>query len=614
MRFTVRCCYGVVAALAGVAVSSPPSGATSSVYVSGVNAGIEPIVAQFDVGAGGVLTAKAPFEVPTGSTPRGLVVSPDARSVYVSAENGESVYEYDVGAGGALTAKAAPTISTGKLPASIAISPDGKSVYVTNRGESVLSEYDVGPGGELSAKSPATVATGGGAFGVAVSPDGHSVYVTSVSTNEVWQYDVGAGGVLSPKSPSTVADADGPWGIAVSPDGSSVYVANNGKHTVSQYTVGAGGALSPKSPPTVASGNTAEARVSVSPDGKSVYVTNQGGSTVSQYDVGAGGALTPKSPATVAAGSPTWVALSPCGTSAYVTDAGSTSEAQFDVTASGALSPKSPSTFGPVYGLTAAVTPDQGPVAAFSDVVLLGGASAGGVAVFDGSPSGDVDGQVARYDWSFGDGTTAANAGPFPSHFYPSLGNYTVALTVTDDAGCSTAEVYTGQMAYCNGGTPARISHLVAVAPAPSITPVLAATKPTLSALAESNSTFAVARSATPLTGMAAAGHHKGTTFSFRLDQPATVKIAIRGRATGRRVGHRCRPNRPTLRHKKRCTRTITLGTFTRSAHAGFNKVAFSGRIGRRALKPGRYSAVFTATNTVGSSPARSLRFKIVRR
>jgi len=59
----------------------------------------------------------------------------------------------------------------------------------------------------------------------------------------------------------------------------------------------------------------------------------------------------------------------------------------------------------------------------------------GDTIVFDGSASSDADGAIVRYDWDFGDGTTAADAGPTPTHVYAATGQYTVALTVTDDAG-----------------------------------------------------------------------------------------------------------------------------------------------------------------------------------
>ncbi|MDH3810279.1 MAG: PKD domain-containing protein [Gammaproteobacteria bacterium] len=59
----------------------------------------------------------------------------------------------------------------------------------------------------------------------------------------------------------------------------------------------------------------------------------------------------------------------------------------------------------------------------------------GDTIVFDGSASRDSDGAIVRYDWDFGDGTTAADAGPAPTHVYAATGQYTVNLTVIDDAG-----------------------------------------------------------------------------------------------------------------------------------------------------------------------------------
>jgi uncharacterized delta-60 repeat protein len=140
-------------------------------------------------------------------------------------------------------------------------------------------------------------------------------------------------------------------------------------------------------------------------------------------------------------------------------------------------------------------------------------------------------------------------------------------------------------------------------------------TKATITALRESNSTFTVGPSSTPLTGKASARRHKrGTVFSFQLDQAATVKIAIQTRARGRRVGRSCRPARRRLRHKPRCTRTVNIRTLSRSAQAGLNKVAFSGRIGSKALPPGHYQVIFTAVDSAGASPPKTLSLTVVRR
>ncbi|MEO6213437.1 MAG: PKD domain-containing protein [Vicinamibacterales bacterium] len=52
-----------------------------------------------------------------------------------------------------------------------------------------------------------------------------------------------------------------------------------------------------------------------------------------------------------------------------------------------------------------------------------------------GCDHGDVDGVIASYAWTFGDGASAA--GPTPSHTYVSAGSYTARLTVVDNQGAA---------------------------------------------------------------------------------------------------------------------------------------------------------------------------------
>ncbi|MGB7587556.1 MAG: cellulase family glycosylhydrolase [Solirubrobacterales bacterium] len=101
-----------------------------------------------------------------------------------------------------------------------------------------------------------------------------------------------------------------------------------------------------------------------------------------------------------------------------------------------------------------------------------------------------------------------------------------------------------------------------------------------------------------------------GTTFSFRLNQPATVRFAfrrVRSRRSGRRrVAH-------VRRSRHRYTRNVTKGTLRLHGHAGTNRVKFQGRVSRRGrLRPGRYTVVITAINAAKqhSAPV-SLSFKI---
>jgi len=105
-----------------------------------------------------------------------------------------------------------------------------------------------------------------------------------------------------------------------------------------------------------------------------------------------------------------------------------------------------------------------------------------------------------------------------------------------------------------------------------------------------------------------------GTTFSFTLDQAASVSLSFTQPATGRRVKGRCVAKTHSNRHKPRCHRTVTRGTLTLGAHAGVNHVAFEGRVSAsRRLRPGSYTVVITATNTAKQqSAAKRLSFKIV--
>jgi hypothetical protein len=55
------------------------------------------------------------------------------------------------------------------------------------------------------------------------------------------------------------------------------------------------------------------------------------------------------------------------------------------------------------------------------------------VVQFDGSGSVPGDGGIESYEWEFGDGATGS--GPETSHSYAAVGDYTVTLILTDDAG-----------------------------------------------------------------------------------------------------------------------------------------------------------------------------------
>ena len=64
-------------------------------------------------------------------------------------------------------------------------------------------------------------------------------------------------------------------------------------------------------------------------------------------------------------------------------------------------------------------------------------AGPGLLVLFDASASLDSDGSVVSYDWDFGDGSIANDAGPTTRHTYTQQQSYHVILTVTDNHGAT---------------------------------------------------------------------------------------------------------------------------------------------------------------------------------
>ena len=196
----------------------------------------------------------------------------------------------------------------------------------------------------------------------------------------------------------------------------------------------------------------------------------------------------------------------------------------------------------------------------------------------------DVWSSPASTRWNFGDGSTANGASVI--HTYNRAGIFNVSVTSTDSLGNSSTA--TGTVTVPAG--------------------------PSLSSVSMLRRVFAVGPKPTAIS--ARAGRRKaprGTAFRYRLSAPATVRIEIRLQLPGRKTRRGCVKPTRKLRHKQKCSRYVTVGTLIRHDPAGANSTAFSGRIGRRALRPGSYLAILAASNAAGVSQPKRLSFRIVR-
>jgi len=124
--------------------------------------------------------------------------------------------------------------------------------------------------------------------------------------------------------------------------------------------------------------------------------------------------------------------------------------------------------------------------------------------------------------------------------------------------------------------------------------PAADTTAPLVSGFRATPAVFTVARASTPASARAA----RGTRLRYSLSEPARVTVAIkRAVKRGGRVRYR------------------TVGTLKRSGTGGANSIRFTGRIGKRALRPGRHRAVIRATDAAGNRGApKRIALRITRR
>jgi hypothetical protein len=106
-----------------------------------------------------------------------------------------------------------------------------------------------------------------------------------------------------------------------------------------------------------------------------------------------------------------------------------------------------------------------------------------------------------------------------------------------------------------------------------------------------------------------------GTTFSFVLNQQATVSFRFTQLVNGHRVKGKCIGQTRKNHRKPACRRTVTKGMLFLPGHERTNHVAFQGRISRaEKLKPGSYTLVVTAANSAGeTSKPQTVRFTIAK-
>jgi hypothetical protein len=205
---------------------------------------------------------------------------------------------------------------------------------------------------------------------------------------------------------------------------------------------------------------------------------------------------------------------------------------------------------------------------------------------------------------ALGDATTDLSGNASVSGALPSLPDGT-ALTAT-----VTTVDGTSEFSPCSRSHPAPPTP---PAPASSATSLAATdtTAPEIGSLRVIPSTFAVSTKPTPIKAATAA---TGTSIRFKLSEAVQVELRFDRTVAGRRAGGKCRRTTRANRGHKHCTRLLRVGTINRAGHPGSNRIAFTGRVGARALIPGGYRLTARAVDAAGNAATpRRATFTVVR-
>lgn len=349
--------------------------------------------------------------VGTPGQPAAVAISPGAGTAYVAASVPPSVTPVDVASG----APGTPILMSG-TPKAIAIDPGGTLGLVAT-GAAVVP-FDV----RSNAAGPPIAIPGASA--VAFTPDGRTAFVASADTDTVVPVDVAS---RATGAPIGLGAGTRPVALTVTPDGRTVYVAGAGAGAVQPIDVAsrrAGGPILVTGAPT---------GLAMAPDGQTAYASSRAADAVTPIDVATNSAR----PAIAVGGGPSGLAVSPSGATLYAALADAGALAPIDLASRAA---RAPVPTGP--GATAvAVTPDQAPEAVFR----FAGSGAGTGSLLDARESSSPAGRIASYTWDFGDGRTQTTTNPLIGHVYPTAATYRPRLTVTNSAGTSVAQVFTGQ-------------------------------------------------------------------------------------------------------------------------------------------------------------------------
>ncbi|HET7416274.1 MAG TPA: PKD domain-containing protein [Solirubrobacterales bacterium] len=552
-------------------------------YTPDYGSGPPEVIGGFDLGADGAIDplSGSPFPAYVEPSPVGgiwgLGFTPDG-------DRAASAFLFNGGAQGYSFAGGTPAIAGKPIATasatSIAVSPDGRFAFAPTREFGAapaegIRRFAIGADGALTALLPSAGATSD--YGdIAISPDGKLLFASLGA--KVERFTIGTDGSLASlgTTPSPAAQF-----LAVSPDGRFLFLGLGGGSGFATYAIGPTGSLTAAGMPLEIPGGSGKI-IAAGIDSRHAYLPDYNKDLIYTIAIAADG--TPTIAGETPVVNPESVAVSPDGRYLLFYKTGSENEIGVAAIGPDGVPVVIPETEPWSTGEPERIVfqPRPAPVARFSVTAGV----AGQATKFNASGSE----RAVRYDWDFGDGSTLADGGPTPTHVYAQAGDYQATLVVTDNLGCSSRQIYTGQSTVCPGGSAPRASAVVAISNPQAVLPISKAPRgvvPEISRIRVTPRKFAP-----KLRGVDPGAVKMGTTFRYTLSESAGVRFKI---------------------ERKQGKRFKKLGSRSKKSKAGANRLKWNGKLKGKPLAPGAYRATVVATDASGKrSLPKTVGFRIL--
>jgi YVTN family beta-propeller protein len=256
--------------------------------------------------------------IETGTTPHGLVASPDGRRIYITGETDDDVVAVDT-----TTAKVLWKAPVGEQPNEPALTADGRHIYVPIRMGEVADVVDTTTGKRIN-----SIRIGRVPHNAYPSYDGKWIYVTSRGDEKI--------SIIDPATQQMVGDVPlggEPRPVAFTKDNTRAYSTLTGLHGFVVADLALRKVIErielPKAdlPEISVSGYTDTHGIALTRDDKQFWATNVFGNAVTAFSVPEHKVLT-----TVPVGlAPNWMTFSPDGELLYVSNSGSNDVSVIDL-------------------------------------------------------------------------------------------------------------------------------------------------------------------------------------------------------------------------------------------------------------------------------------------